>query len=455
MLVSKVAKLVQEKQLWQPTDRLLVAVSTGVDSMVLLHLLTQLHVSFGVVHVNHQLRAASAKEAFFLTEYCQMRQIPFYQTRWEQPATTGMEAAARKFRYTFFKKIMKQHQYSVLLTAHHSDDQMETILMKLIREGNFFSSSGIRLNQPFGSGSLVRPLLTTTKAEIRTYSQENHVPYFEDETNTSLAMQRNRLRSQVLPVLKKENSQAMQHFQQWSEQTIWAQEIIAEQQQQWLAKYLKVDNEGYHFDVTHYLHLSEAKQYFFIQAIKQQLQQEQEIALTEKQIQQLMELLVGPSQGTLTLAKRWQVKKTYQHITIAPKKEKQASEAAFRLKMGESQFLSEDEWIGVFLVGEEKIPEKVKLWSEYRQDLAVNFPSVTILRKRRNGDKIALTPHLTKKISRIFIDQKIPNEKREEAWILTNEQDEILGVIPYAFSYLSITKETDKIHYVLLYRRMK
>lgn len=65
MLVSKVAKLVQEKQLWQPTDRLLVAVSTGVDSMVLLHLLTQLHVSFGVVHVNHQLRAASAKEAFF------------------------------------------------------------------------------------------------------------------------------------------------------------------------------------------------------------------------------------------------------------------------------------------------------------------------------------------------------------------------------------------------------
>lgn len=455
MLAKKVARLVEENQLWQANDRLLLAVSTGVDSMVLMHVLETLSVPFGVVHVNHQLREASYQEALFLTEYCQQRQIPLYQTRWEQPAITGVEAAARQFRYTFFQQIMTQYGYSVLLTAHHSDDQMETILMKLVREGNFFSSSGIRLSQAFGEGMLIRPLLTTTKAEILAYSQTNGVPYFEDETNFSLDMQRNRLRHHVVPFLQAENPQVHHHFQQWSNQTIWAQEIIAEQQQQWLERLVTVDQQGYHFDLADYFNLSEAKRYFFLQALKQQLQIEEQIGFTEKQIQQAMQLFSGPAQGTVMLAKQWHIKKTYQQITIAQKVKEKITGTQFRLKIGEAYFLSEEEWIGIFPIGEEKIPEKVKFWSEYRQDLSVNFPFVTVLRKRQSGDKIALNRHLTKKIRRFFIDKKIPNEKREQAWVLTTEQEEVLGLIPYAFSYLSIAKETDKIHYVLLYRRMK
>lgn len=123
------------------------------------------------------------------------------------------------------------------------------------------------------------------------------------------------------------------------------------------------------------------------------------------------------------------------------------------LRIGDTCYLSDDEWIGFFLKDDIKIPKKVKLWSEYRQELSVEFPIECCLRKRQPGDKIALQPHISKKISRYFIDQKIPNQQRENAWVVTDCQGIVLGLLPYVFSYLSIAKETDKIHYVLLYRR--
>lgn len=453
MLVDKLTNLIQEKDLWKPQERILVAVSTGVDSMVLLHSLEQMEYHLGVVYVNHQLRAASTQEEAFLTDYCQERGLPLYKTRWENPAAVGVEAAARDFRYAFLKKVMTEQGYDVLLTAHHADDQMETILMKLVREGNFFSSSGIRLTQPFGQGRLVRPLLETTKEEILAYSQSNKITYFEDETNTSLEFQRNRLRQQVLPVLKKENSLASQHFQQWSQQMLWGQEIIQEQQRKWYQESVTRTRQELQIAVSYYLRLSAAQRYFFLQGLGQQ---ELPIRLSEKQLQQLMLLLEKPvGQWQIDLSDNWEVQRVYEQLVFREKQSLPIIEPleAKQLSLGEQLFLSETEWLGFFTVGEEKIPEKVKLWSEYRQELTLKFPSDICLRKRQPGDKIALTPHLTKKIRRFFIDKKIPHEEREKTWIVTNRKGEILGLLPYAFSYLSIAKETDKIHYVLLYCR--
>lgn len=452
MLADQLIKWIKNKELWQPQERILVAVSTGVDSMVLLHILEQMDLDLGVVYVNHRLRTASDKEEMFLTDYCQKHNLPLYKTKWQTPAEKGVEAAAREFRYAFFEQTMRVQAYDVLVTAHHADDQMETILMKLVREGNFFSSSGIRLTQPFGNGRLIRPLLATTKEEIIEYSQSQQINYYEDETNASLEMQRNRLRHQVLPLLKKENVKANQHFQQWAQQMFWAQEIIHEQQELWYQKSLTQTEMSIEIAVPEYLNLTEAQRYFYLSGISQR---KLPVALSEKQIQQLMELLVKDvAQWQIDLSEEWVARKSYQRLVFQKKRvTAEAGKQSYQLSLGESFYLSATEWVGLFLVGTEKIPEKVKLWSEYRQELSLECLNGICLRKRQPGDRIALTPNLTKKIRRFFIDEKIANEAREKSWVVTDEAGKILGLLPYAFSYLSITKETDKIHYVLLYRR--
>ena len=98
------------------------------------------------------------------------------------------------------------------------------------------------------------------------------------------------------------------------------------------------------------------------------------------------------------------------------------------------------------------LPEKVKLWSEISQPLALNFPNEVIIRKRADGDRIQLKESLRKKVSRILIDKKIPNAAREKNWVMTDVDNQVLAVLPIAFSYLSIAVETDKIHYRLLYK---
>ncbi|MFQ7236493.1 MAG: tRNA lysidine(34) synthetase TilS, partial [Enterococcus hulanensis] len=97
-------------------QKILLAVSTGVDSMVLLHLLEQQNVKIGVVHVNHQLRPESKAEADFLRDYCEKQHLPLYMKVWERPAEKNIEAEARRVRYNFFEKIMEQEKYDLLLT---------------------------------------------------------------------------------------------------------------------------------------------------------------------------------------------------------------------------------------------------------------------------------------------------------------------------------------------------
>ena len=455
MLVDKISRLAEEQQLWESGERLLVAVSTGVDSMVLLRIIEELQLAFGVVHVNHGLRESSKEEEDFLVVYCQERGIPLYRKTWGTPATTGIEAAARTFRYEFFEEVLAQEEYDVLLTAHHSDDQIETILMKMIREGNFFSSSGIHISQTFAKeGRLVRPLLTTTKKEILAFANKHDIQYFEDETNQSLNMQRNRLRHQVLPLLERENMQFHQHFQQWSQQSIWAQEIITQKQQAWIKEKVHNNREEITFCLADYQTLSEGERYYFLQGIATEFG----IPLSEKQSQKLIELLHrGNAQWQYDLSSDWYVQTSYGKVSLKkPKKTTVTQPAAFELTSGESKFINSEEWIGLFEVGKEKIPKKVKLWSEYRQEIKLESPYKVFLRKHQPGDRISLQPNLTKKVNRYFIDKKIPHEARENAWIVMNQQEEILGLLPYVFSYLSIGKETDKILYVLLYyKRIK
>lgn len=461
MLSLQVEMFIKEQKLITSHERVLVAVSTGVDSMVLLHILTSLQkklgFGLGVVHVNHKLRAASDKEESFLRNYCQKQNLPFYSTRWLNPPTTGIEEKARAFRYNFFKETMQHYHYQVLATAHHSDDQMETMIMKMVREGNLFSAKGILASQPFGTNQrLVRPLLQIAKEEILDYSKTAGVTYFEDQTNASLDMQRNRIRHQVIPLLKEENPQTLQHFQQLSQQLNAAQEVIEEQQKSWYQTITKESPVGLEIDVLGYLTFSQAQRFFFLQELAKKARQYYDLTFSSKHIAQVMKLLAKEkAQWTIDIDQTWQLQKSYDRLVLRPKKSRFARVEPVTLTIGDSLFLSENEWLGIFPKDKVEIPEKVKFWLEYRQNLALEFPLSVILRRRQAGDRIQLNEQLHKRISRFFIDKKVPQSLRDKSWVITDLHGEVLGLIPYVFSYLYIPKETAKIHYVLLYKYRK
>lgn len=448
------------KNAWWPTDgRILVAVSTGVDSMVLLHLLEQLQSTglvLGVAHVNHQLREAAIAEAQFLTQYCQTHDLPLYVARWENPAVTNIEAQARDFRYAFFKKIMREEGYSCLVTAHHLEDQVETMLMKMVRTGEVFASSGMRRTQPFGSGTFVRPLLDDSKDDILAYAKKHQLIYYEDETNQSDCYQRNRLRQQVLPTIKAENPQALAHFQQISDQLVLLEAWLAEQQVLWRQAAVTFCENYLVIDLAWYQQRTQTEQTYFLADVVKLGQEKYGLGISSKQSRQVQKLLAQKkSQWRIDLADGWEFSRQYEQLFLQKKAEPLISLQKISLVTNQGVYLTKKQWIGLFLPGQEKIPEKVKHWSEYRQTIALNLNFELTLRKRQPGDRIALTPNLTKRVSRYLIDQKIPLNQREAAWILIDENQTVFAVLPYVLSYLSIPQETDKIHYVLLYKYEK
>lgn len=459
MDAKQLAQRVTKNAWWPKNARLLVAVSTGVDSMVLLHLLEQLQSTglvLGVAHVNHQLREAAVAEAQFLTQYCQTHDLPLYVATWENPALTNIEAQARDFRYAFFKKIMTEEGYTYLVTAHHLEDQVETMLMKMIRTGEVFASSGMKRTQPFGPGSFVRPLLDDSKDEMLAYAKKHQLTYYEDETNQSDCYQRNRLRQQVLPTIKAENPQALAHFQQISEQLLLLEAWLAQQQALWRQAAVTFVENYLVIDLAWYQQRTLTEQTYFLADVVKLSQEKYGLGISSKQSQKVQELLTkNKSQWRIDLADGWEFSRQYQQLFLQKKAKGLEGMQKIPLATNQGVYLTDRQWVGLFLPGQEKIPEKVKHWSEYRQIIALNLNFELTLRKRQPGDRIALTPNLTKRVSRYLIDQKIPLNQREATWILSDENQTILGVLPHMFSYLSIPRETDKLHYVLLYKYEK
>lgn len=295
--------------------KLLLAVSTGVDSMVLLHLLEQQNIQIGVVHVDHQLRPESKKEAAFLQNYCRNHQLPFYLKVWEQPAKENIEAEARKLRYAFFEKIMVQENYELLLTAHHGDDQLETLLMRLVRGGSLIGHSGIARQQSFGAGSLLRPLLSFSKEEIYAYAKKEQLTYFEDATNASAAYFRNRIRQNVVPGLKKENPQILLHAQQFHQQLTWADQLIAQSLKENLRKVVFDGRRWFFTEET--LPENPGARYYFLAAFFQQAAPQTKFAVSQKQLFSLLEQLQRTSsQWAVDLGEDWQFIRRYQRFYL-------------------------------------------------------------------------------------------------------------------------------------------
>lgn len=195
--------------------KLLLAVSGGIDSMVLLDLFYKLRFDICVAHCNFQLRGKESDgDELLVRETCQDRYIPyfietFHTTEFANEKKLSIQLAARKLRYQWFQELLLENQLDYLVTAHHLDDNVETFLINFTRGTGLEGLTGI----PAQNGNIIRPLLAFSRLEIENYALENEIQWREDSSNASDKYFRNKLRHDIVPILKELNTGFLDSFQ--------------------------------------------------------------------------------------------------------------------------------------------------------------------------------------------------------------------------------------------------
>lgn len=442
---------IKQMGLFNSQVSVLVAVSTGADSMALLNLLAQLPSALrprlNVVHVNHQLRQASVKEAAFLTTYCQQHDWPLFQTKWPLAAHPqhGTEVAARQFRYQYFARVLQQQGISYLVTAHHADDQLETMLMRLARGGNLQQLTAIAPVRQFHSGQLVRPLLPFTRQQLRRYVATKKIPFFEDQTNQDVRITRNRIRHEVVPVLKALNPLAAQHAVNYAVQLQRVLAVNDSQLDHALTQIGTFTAIGYQGDLTLWHQLSSDKQRLVLERLLTRVLVEKGVAVKAQQITAVLQLLNSQrAQSQLDLAAGWQARKTYQKFTIGPAL---APPQPVKYTLSSGTTCQVQQWqISLAPAAMAMKPgEQLDVWLA-PEELPLQ------IRHRQPGDRLKIRAG-HQKVKRILSDQKIPQQQRDQLWVIATQQNLVLWLLGLKKSQLFKPQQTDKIHYRLTIKK--
>ena len=423
MIDQKFRKQMQEKRYFQNHRKVLVAVSGGLDSMTLFHLLYQnraeLEIELGIAHVNHKQRPESNMEEKELSNFAQQLGVKFFSSNFSGDFS---EEKARRFRYRFFEEIMLTEGYTALVTAHHADDQAETVFMRLIRGARLRHLSGMTEVQPFANGELIRPLLCFHKQDFP------DILHFEDESNFQNDYLRNRIRNLYLPSLEKENPRFKDSL------------ISLGKEVEDLQTALSHLTQG--LDITK-LEVFERQipevQNFLLQ---EYLKRFPSLNLTKKQFAEILGILRTKANYIHPLKDGYELVKDYKHFEIRKisrrsdlKMESILLECGNPLRFGEYQFS-----FGSPLEGENV------------QAISVSRETPILLRHRKTGDFLRLKGH-HKKLRRLFIDQKIPFEEREKA-IIVEQNQQILAIVNIAISDLSKELKSDIMSTVLYIQKL-
>ena len=207
---KKFYKNITRKNLISKSDKVLAALSGGSDSVFLLKMLTsvreKMNLTVEAFHLNHGLREEAADEALFAAELCRAENVVFHTACEDTAAyakahSVSAEQAGRDLRYSHLKRIAEENSFQKIATAHHFDDNAETVLMRIIRGTSVKGLGGIAEMR----GSIIRPLLIFTKDEIISYLNEKGTDYVTDQSNFDRQYFRNRVRHDIMPALEKEN----------------------------------------------------------------------------------------------------------------------------------------------------------------------------------------------------------------------------------------------------------
>ena len=398
-------------------DKIVIGVSAGPDSMFLLHLLLvlqkELPFSIIVAHINHNVRVESAEEEEFLKNYCIEHNVIFESRMIEKYEPMNFHVYARNFRYQFYEELIRKYQANYLMTAHHGDDLIETILMRLTRGSTLSGYSGISLISDKKEYKIVRPLLYMTKDEIKEYNDKYHIPYRVDKSNFSSKYTRNRYRMKVLPFLKEENKEVHLKFLKFSRMLEGASSYIEKEIDNLYNRIYKEDK----LDILKWKGVDP----FLKRLLLERILREKLLDLSEvrdKHIDAILALIEKNRTGTeINLPNEFVARISYNFLEITKK------------EILETYCLELKE--GLVLPNGMKF---VKLKENENGNDTLHLESSKIklplyVRTKKEGDFMELKGiEGTKKVKDIFIDCKVPKDIRVTYPIVVDGEDKIIWI---------------------------
>lgn len=391
-----------------------VATSGGPDSMCLLNLLCKFDVKIIVAHVNHKLRSESEEEAEFVKSFALDKGLIYEYMEIKEYNHDNLENDARIKRYAFFNELISKYHANYLMTAHHGDDLMETILMRLVRGSSLKGYSGFKNEIDMNTYKLIRPLITLTKKDIIEYMDNNHLKYFVDKSNYSRDYTRNRYRLDCLPFFKKEDKNVHLKFLKFSEELDKANVFIND-------FVLKIIDDLKLNDGLCVSKLKELDSFLLQRVIEYELSKmyPNDLFLINDKHTELIINLIKSDKSNLKVNLPNKIVAIKEYDVLKVIKEKDNNEFYYELND--------------FVYVPNGIIKRINN-SDNKSNYVIRLNSKEIelpliVRNRINGDKMEVKNLMgSKKVKDILIDSKVPISKRNDIPIVTDSKNSILWV---------------------------
>lgn len=405
---------------------IIVAVSTGVDSMVLLYSFLEMRKQYNlnliVAHINHGKRVASTEEELFLKQFCLDNELIFEVLHLDphQFDNDNFQKAAREKRYEFFLKLMVKYNGDYLGLAHHANDNMETILMRMIRGSSLDGYAGMRIISQYKGYTIIRPFLTKLKSDLIAYAKENNIKYFEDESNSQSMYTRNRVRKSIIPEILNESSEAYLKFYEFSSNLHQASDCINVFRDSFIKEHIEETEEYQSFKISEF---NKNPQYLKLEILFEILKS---YNLSKNNVLELLKIIDSPKPNIISdIKNELSVIKEYDKFMVLKEKP----------EIYDVDILITQE--GVYHLNDTIdiiVTKKVSNLITNSNELWYNTSMLPLrVRSRRDGDKIKLSNGY-KKVKDLLIDLKVGILDRQRALLLVNRDDEVLAVFGYAKS---------------------
>jgi len=399
-------------------DTIIIGLSGGPDSMCLLNLILSLNKKINIIcaHINHNIREASQKEMTFIKEYCESKNIHLETTTFPKKSSDSNynELELREMRYAYFEKLIKKYHASYLFTAHHGDDLVETILMRISRGSNLKGYSGFQIETPKDGYKIIKPLIFTTKEEITEYNKKENIPYVIDNTNEEDDYTRNRYRHHILPFLKKENSNIHLKYLKFSRELTKYYEfvnniVLTELEKRYSNNILNIKD---------FNKLDNLIQVKIIEYILDNNYEKNLYLVNDKHTNLILDIINSKKPNIeINLPDNLTIIKSYNKLSITRNNKHSTN---YKIHLTEETILPNGKTIKM-------IPDTDKNSNDYIRLNSNEISLPLFVRTRETGDRMVVK-NMTqpKKIKDIFINSKLSKEERDSQPILVDSKGEIL-----------------------------
>jgi tRNA(Ile)-lysidine synthase len=446
---EKVLRFIDSNRLIDKNEKILVALSGGADSIFALYFLhkyqRRLRITISAVHLNHSLRGTdSLKDEEFCIDYCKKLNIPLFTKKIpieviSKKNKTSLEETGRIERYNYFNEICKKYKFDKIVTAHHKDDNAETVLMNLFRGTGVRGYSGI----PIKRDNVIRPVLVLSKKEIVSYLVANKIPYKTDTTNFSDDFIRNLIRNQIVPIIEGKINPSWTDSVFNSSQVINNYlELIDKRFSNRLKKKLICEERDFlRFSLEEII---KNEKFLVTELIRKSITEKFSIELSYLEISRILELGLSKKAGKRIVLKA-NVVVIKNQTDLSVHKQQRKNNTVCRIKIGESVHFD-----GTMITIKELKKRNIKV-DENKNHKIEYIDSGLIkddfeLRYWKEGDYFyPLGMEQKKKISDFLTDNKVESSQKKNILVLLNN-NRIVWVVGYRISNLfKLNKETKNI----------